>query len=62
MDNLTQYRKEMFEYWIRKTIDCWLHEYGAWDDLIGDDDFEEEDWEWIRDNLFVAEIKIEEIK
>lgn len=62
MSNLTEYRKEAFKDWIIDQIDEWKHEYTAWDGRIEDedDDFNEEDWEWIKENLFVSEIKIEE--
>lgn len=63
-DNLLEYRKQAFAEWIDSQISIWLHEYGAWDDRIEDedDDFNEEDWDFIRNNLRVTNITIEEIK
>lgn len=64
MDYTLEYRKAMFEVWVREQIDAWLHEYGAWDMWIEDpeDDFTEEDWEFIKDNLEVTKIEIGEKK
>lgn len=55
--------KEAFENWVRQQIDCWLMEDGAWDDRLEDeeDDFDYADLEWIRDNLKVSKIVVEEV-
>lgn len=57
-----EYAKEMFTQWIRETVDAWLCEYGAWDDKLEDenDDFNHEDWEYIKNNL-KFEVTIQEV-
>jgi len=60
-----EYAKQIFEQWIRETVDSWLHEYGAWDDKLEDglNEFNEEDWEYIKNNLkFDVTIKCEDEK
>lgn len=61
-NELKDYRKEAFKDWILEQVDQWKHEYSAWDGRIEDeeDDFNEEDWEWIRDNLSVSKIEVSE--
>lgn len=60
-DSLLEYRKAKFEEWVRDQIDSWLYEYSAWDNMFGYDDFDGEDWDFIKSNLRVANITIEEI-
>lgn len=61
---LHEWRKERFIGWIQETVSDWICERGAWDHYLDDpdDDFDEEDWEWIRDNLKIESIKVEEVK
>lgn len=61
-EQMKEFRVDVFRGWIHSQIDSWLCEYGAWDSLIEDGDIDEEDWEWIRDNLKVVDIVIEDIQ
>lgn len=58
-EQMKEFRVDVFRDWIHSQIDSWLCEYEAWDSLIEDGDIDEEDWEWIRDNLKVVDIVIE---
>lgn len=62
-NSLLEYRKQMYYDWVYEQINIWLHEYGAWDALLEDEDndFDEDDLEFIRNRLFVADIVIKEI-
>lgn len=60
-DNLLEYRKQMFEIWIREQIDNWVCEIDAWDHMF-DGEFDGDDWDFIKNNLRVTNITIEEIK
>ena len=56
--DLLDYRKAMFELWIREQIDNWICEIDAWDNLLNEE-FTGEDWHFIKDNLVVTNINIE---
>lgn len=64
MSELTEFRKAAFESWIREQINSWISERGAWDDRLEDedDDFDEDDWEYIRTHLKVESITITEVE
>lgn len=60
IDNLLEYRKQMFEVWIHEQIDNWVCEIDAWDNMF-DGEFDGDDWHFIKNNLCVTNITIEEI-
>lgn len=48
-----QRREELLEIatgWAHEQVDNWIAEYEAWDHMIGDD-FTEEEWEYIYQNV-----------
>lgn len=49
---------EFAEAHLQDIIEEALHEYGYWDGLIEYGELDQEDWEWMRDNL-VVEVGVE---
>ena len=42
---------EVAAQWARDTVDDWICEYLAWDNLIEDGTLTDEEYDWIRENV-----------